>query len=151
MGEQVVVDILDALELLVRLLLHRAHQVRVQSVEALDVGDELEPFDPFVRAQKIEIGGADEIDRCLVPVEEAANVADAPEDGRAGFLLSRGGPLFGDRPFRPRALFGHGLGCCLLYTSDAADERSSVDLGGRRIIKKKKNESTRGSGRRGNI
>ena len=26
---------------------------------------------------------------------------------------------------------------CLLYTSDAADERSSVDLGGRRTIKKK--------------
>ena len=34
---------------------------------------------------------------------------------------------------------------CLLYTSDAADERSSVDLGGRRIIKKKttrNNQST---------
>ena len=30
---------------------------------------------------------------------------------------------------------------CLLYTSDAADERSSVDLGGRRIIKKKKNKA----------
>ena len=29
------------------------------------------------------------------------------------------------------------LWLCLLYTSDAADERSSVDLGGRRIIKKK--------------
>ena len=29
---------------------------------------------------------------------------------------------------------------CLLYTSDAADERSSVDLGGRRILKKKKQE-----------
>ena len=28
-------------------------------------------------------------------------------------------------------------GFCLLYTSDAADERSSVDLGGRRFIKKK--------------
>ena len=27
---------------------------------------------------------------------------------------------------------------CLLYTSDAAAERSSVDLGGRRSIKKKK-------------
>ena len=27
---------------------------------------------------------------------------------------------------------------CLLYTSDAADERSSVDLGGRRTITKKK-------------
>ena len=32
---------------------------------------------------------------------------------------------------------------CLLYTSDAADERSSVDLGGRRIIKKKKNRTQR--------
>ena len=30
----------------------------------------------------------------------------------------------------------HGADSCLLYTSDAADERSSVDLGGRRIIKK---------------
>ena len=27
-------------------------------------------------------------------------------------------------------------GACLLYTSDAADERSSVDLGGRRLITK---------------
>ena len=27
---------------------------------------------------------------------------------------------------------------CLLYTSDAADEEDSVDLGGRRIIKKKR-------------
>ena len=35
------------------------------------------------------------------------------------------------------------LKLCLLYTSDAADERSSVDLGGRRIIKKKiKQKST---------
>ena len=32
------------------------------------------------------------------------------------------------------------LNACLLYTSDAADERSSVDLGGRRLIKKKKTE-----------
>ena len=30
---------------------------------------------------------------------------------------------------------------CLLYTSDAADEEDSVDLGGRRIIKKKKKNS----------
>src|SRR5678816_670745 len=37
-------------------------------------------------------------------------------------------PLLTPR-YRPRT--------CLLYTSDAADERSSVDLGGRRIIKKK--------------
>ena len=32
---------------------------------------------------------------------------------------------------------GQAVGC-LLYTSDAADERSSVDLGGRRVITKKK-------------
>ena len=34
---------------------------------------------------------------------------------------------------------GNPLDTCLLYTSDAADERSSVDLGGRRILKKKNN------------
>ena len=33
---------------------------------------------------------------------------------------------------------------CLLYTSDAADERSSVDLGGRRIIKKKNTDDHTG-------
>ena len=47
-----------------------------------------------------------------------------------------------DYPFieaRVKALNGN-LKICLLYTSDAADDRSSVDLGGRRIIKKKKNK-----------
>eukprot|EP00658_Telonema_sp_P-2_P038031 TRINITY_DN27341_c0_g1_i2.p1 TRINITY_DN27341_c0_g1~~TRINITY_DN27341_c0_g1_i2.p1 ORF type:complete len:127 (+),score=17.72 TRINITY_DN27341_c0_g1_i2:25-405(+) len=33
-----------------------------------------------------------------------------------------------------------GRSSCLLYTSDAADEEDSVDLGGRRIIKKEKIE-----------
>src|SRR5450756_432699 len=43
-------------------------------------------------------------------------------------------------------LVHEGVGCkgevhiCLLYTSDAADDLLCVDLGGRRIIKKKKNE-----------
>ena len=31
---------------------------------------------------------------------------------------------------------------CLLYTSDAADELLCVDLGGRRIIKKKKKQNS---------
>ena len=50
----------------------------------------------------------------------------------------------GVRLFRNDMTTGHWLKVrlksknCLLYTSDAADERSSVDLGGRRIIKKKK-------------
>ena len=43
-----------------------------------------------------------------------------------GRLLVTGGVHGGDEE-----------GTCLLYTSDAADERSSVDLGGRRLIKKK--------------
>ena len=55
------------------------------------------------------------------------------------------GPLVGDRRDRRDVDVGRGTGpadrllrglrsACLLYTSDAADERSSVDLGGRRII-----------------
>ena len=49
----------------------------------------------------------------------ADGLAENVADGRTGFIVPRRNP-------------------CLLYTSDAADERSSVDLGGRRIIKKKK-------------
>ena len=80
------------------------------------------------------------------------------EDGIRDLVRSRGlGDVYkrqpgdddhrreGKRQFRQtRADGGHHaqrdptgrLGTCLLYTSDAADERSSVDLGGRRIIKK---------------
>ena len=47
---------------------------------------------------------------------------------------------FGDEGLvQPAA--GH-VDACLLYTSDAADERSSVDLGGRRFIKKKTHVET---------
>eukprot|EP00825_Cyclidium_porcatum_P044211 TRINITY_DN6417_c0_g1_i4.p1 TRINITY_DN6417_c0_g1~~TRINITY_DN6417_c0_g1_i4.p1 ORF type:complete len:192 (-),score=42.93 TRINITY_DN6417_c0_g1_i4:44-619(-) len=35
------------------------------------------------------------------------------------------------------------LNSCLLYTSDAADDMQCVDLGGRRIIKKKKKQKTK--------
>ena len=43
----------------------------------------------------------------------------------------------GDVAYRLIVSADNKLRFCLLYTSDAADERSSVDLGGRRIIKKK--------------
>ena len=80
------------------------------------------------------------------------------EDGIRGRVRSRGlgdvykrqgvaGADVAAEHRRERAEVGHQVRCqapqrgegrpCLLYTSDAADERSSVDLGGRRIIKKK--------------
>ena len=40
-------------------------------------------------------------------------------------------------PRVPYSLFIDQVNDCLLYTSDAADEGLGVDLGGRRIIKKK--------------
>ena len=63
-------------------------------------------------------------------------IRDRPEDGHERLL----GHL--DGPEHLHALLAgllrlEELPLCLLYTSDAADERSSVDLGGRRIIKKK--------------
>ena len=42
----------------------------------------------------------------------------------------------------PTAALPGTIGGCLLYTSDAAGERSSVDLGGRRNIKKKTKHHT---------
>src|SRR5664280_1149296 len=57
-----------------------------------------------------------------------------------------GHAAYGDRTARPGStrpcgrvsgLFSCQRICCLLYTSDAADEEDSVDLGGRGIIKKK--------------
>src|SRR5674536_122546 len=52
-------------------------------------------------------------------------------DGRYAAVASKGGA-----PEHPT--WYHNLLACLLYTSDAADEEDSVDLGGRRIITKKK-------------
>ena len=69
-----------------------------------------------------EIGG-----RALV-VNKSEDKKDKKPGGFSGPNKSPGG--------------GFGKGC-LLYTSDAADERSSVDLGGRRIIKKKNNRDKR--------
>ena len=80
------------------------------------------------------------------------------EDGIRDLVRSRGlGDVYKRQPSVARGWYPQVLQCndgrpllvlnepeeigqaefCLLYTSDAADERSSVDLGGRRIIKKK--------------
>ena len=70
-------------------------------------------------------------DGSMLFVQHLIDKLERPEKGggRAAIILS-GSPLF------------TGNAGCLLYTSDAADERSSVDLGGRRIIKKKKKPDT---------
>ena len=60
-------------------------------------------------------------------------------------MINRSPKLTRREFLRLLAIGGGGLAlACLLYTSDAADERSSVDLGGRRIIKKKTNARARG-------
>ncbi|GAB5801170.1 hypothetical protein JMUB7516_27230 [Staphylococcus aureus] len=45
--------------------------------------------------------------------------------------------IFASGKFGPIARYGMRIWSCLLYTSDAADDTPCVDLGGRRIIKKK--------------
>ena len=57
--------------------------------------------------------------------------------GRNHPLLQHGERPAVRRQRLQRSSLGERHQTCLLYTSDAADERSSVDLGGRRIIKKK--------------
>ena len=69
-------------------------------------------------------------------VVPAASAKNEYTDGAIEKLLSDG--------FREK-LHGAEFNICLLYTSDAADDLLCVDLGGRRIIKKKhqkKNKKT---------
>src|SRR5678815_2420149 len=66
------------------------------------------------------------------PLKSPAPTADRDRTVSRRSKPSSRATLIGEQP-NPWDL----LQPCLLYTSDAADERSSVDLGGRRIIKKK--------------
>ena len=64
-------------------------------------------------------------DRCRIDPQDQSRQA-----GDRGIC-----PRKNDHPLQPP-----GPGICLLYTSDAADDLLCVDLGGRRIIKKKKSK-----------
>ena len=80
---------------------------------------ELETVDRLVKV----INNAEDLEKLFKSLlEQTVNFIPQAEKA-AIFLLDRNSNQFN---------------VCLLYTSDAADERSSVDLGGRRIIKKKK-------------
>ena len=65
-----------------------------------------------------------------------AQVQELIKNDRVTVLLQ--GETGTGKQYMGRVIHYNSPRACLLYTSDAADERSSVDLGGRRIIKKKK-------------
>ena len=76
--------------------------------------------------------------RDLVRSRGLGDVYKRQEQGQLARVdLTRRTPRFREDLFRDLFLTPARPTPCLLYTSDAADERSSVDLGGRRIIKKK--------------
>src|SRR5665254_28824 len=75
--------------------------------------------------------------RCLVQAEDG--IRDAQESRGLGDVYKRQIPAFPAEPGCPNCSRCPG---CLLYTSDAADDLTRVDLGGRRIIKKKKKIKT---------
>src|SRR5678816_2457417 len=93
-----------------------------QRDETIMIGDDIEVTVVDIRGDKVRLG-------ITAPKEISVHrkeVYDAiRRENRAAAQV------------KPEDLSGLGK-ACLLYTSDAADERSSVDLGGRRIIKKKK-------------
>ena len=67
-------------------------------------------------------------------------IRDREEFQRRGVVAIGWGELGDLSRYTDREELRDEIRTCLLYTSDAADERSSVDLGGRRIIKKKKSQ-----------
>ena len=76
--------------------------------------------------------------RDLVRSRGLGDVYKRQVQGRAGHLLHRVRSHRRESAYRePRADHGADAHACLLYTSDAADDLLCVDLGGRRIIKKK--------------
>ena len=105
-------------------------------------------FEPLI--EMMQVKGNSEVHRKFWPADEFADFENA--DSLAKFServiekrnFVRAGVTsglaweqkLGANPYK----LGFVGGTCLLYTSDAADERSSVDLGGRRILKKKKTQ-----------
>ena len=74
-------------------------------------------------------------------IRDSSNTIYRGGGGKKQLIVKNGEVLGGSIAIQVDILNLYG---CLLYTSDAADERSSVDLGGRRIIKKKKKREKSG-------
>ena len=101
---------------------------------------------PEIGSVEAALSGA--VDICAERIAEKPSARRLVQDElRRGTLRVKKAPKFREQKtkFDNYEKFGepvarvasHRYLACLLYTSDAADERSSVDLGGRRIIKKK--------------
>src|SRR5678809_1019815 len=75
--------------------------------------------------------GQEELMRQLLAAWLVVNDQDLPMNPR---LLGKPGVGKTTLAYAAAKRMGREVYICLLYTSDAADERSSVDLGGRRII-----------------
>src|SRR5678816_1561503 len=86
------------------------------------------PREPGLQPLEIEVDHRCDVEGEHLRQQQAPDHGEAEGHARA----AAGAEADGDRQAAHQRRHG-----CLLYTSDAADERSSVDLGGRRIIKKK--------------
>src|SRR5450756_2465364 len=85
----------------------------------------------------------DDLESCVGAREDAG---EALTEGDVGWVIEPRNHLFGvptPSQWSEGNIAGRAIASCqrtcLLYTSDAADDLLCVDLGGRRIIKKKKN------------
>src|SRR5665648_1189880 len=106
---------------------------RVDVVFAQRVADEVVLEQDAAQVGMTEVPDPEHVPRlALVPVGARPHVAHGVDLG-----LGRG-HLDVELQVRVGLPRVHVVHACLLYTSDAADEEDSVDLGGRRIIKKKK-------------
>ena len=87
------------------------------------------------------LGGLIAFGGSFIAAEKYSSTTRVLIRGREATFLTTSGTDLSQAPGVIDASLAKSL-ACLLYTSDAADERSSVDLGGRRIIKKKNSSNT---------
>src|SRR5664279_1441785 len=111
-------------------------ELRVLYVEGLATHDDPESCVDVPRGRGEALAGA-RVGRAIEPRNHLVRGADVVETAEGTIAAAYWA-------IRPQAApgvdgvtwaeYGQDLEACLLYTSDAADEEDSVDLGGRRII-----------------
>src|SRR5678809_1134912 len=111
---------------LIGISLVRSEWMVISILGILKSGGAYVPIDPEYPQERIDYMIKDS--GCRVVIDEAELEVFRSEHQR----YSKDNP---NQRAQPQHL-AYVIYTCLLYTSDAADERSSVDLGGRRIIKK---------------